>query len=122
MDKTQLIYRVLSSSASDDEVRKLEQWIALNDENRLHYEELKILWGASQDTLETDYFEDVYRRCDQQINDHIQATRWRSKRTRTGFIIILFALGMAAIASFFYLKGTRHKPSLHRSINSYIQS
>lgn len=47
MDKTSLIFKVLSGEATPDERAELEQWIAQSEANKSEYEDLKLLWGTS---------------------------------------------------------------------------
>lgn len=46
MEKTQLIFKVLSKEATAQEVNELEAWINLDPINKYDYEDLKILWGG----------------------------------------------------------------------------
>lgn len=44
MEKTELIFKVLSKEATAQEVNELETWINLDPINKSDYEDLKILW------------------------------------------------------------------------------
>ena len=44
MDRTTLIYRVLSDKATDTEKKELEEWIALSEANKTEYDDIKLLW------------------------------------------------------------------------------
>jgi hypothetical protein len=50
MEKSELIFKVLSNEASKEEVMALKDWILLNDANKNEYEDLKLLWEGSQTT------------------------------------------------------------------------
>jgi hypothetical protein len=48
MDKTQLIFKVLSKEATAEEVNELEVWINSDRTNKIDYEDLKLLWEGTQ--------------------------------------------------------------------------
>lgn len=47
MEKTLLIFKVLSGDATPDERAELDQWIAQSEANRTEYEDIKLLWDNS---------------------------------------------------------------------------
>jgi ferric-dicitrate binding protein FerR (iron transport regulator) len=45
MDRLNLIYRVLSGSATKDEIKELDDWVCSSEPNRKEFEDLKLLWS-----------------------------------------------------------------------------
>ncbi|HEV8512749.1 MAG TPA: FecR domain-containing protein, partial [Cyclobacteriaceae bacterium] len=46
MNKTSLIYKVLSAQADESEKKELEEWMAQSQENKIEYSNLQLLWEA----------------------------------------------------------------------------
>jgi len=47
MDRISLIYKVLSATASEPEKKDLENWLAQRRENEIEFDDVKLLWEAS---------------------------------------------------------------------------
>jgi ferric-dicitrate binding protein FerR (iron transport regulator) len=113
MNSTQLIYRVLSGNASEEEKLRLEQWKALNDANRLEYEDIKMLWECSRGTGVVDFLEEGYREGWQQIKQRMLAIQQRSKRIRLMIVVVIFVFALCIMGWLAYYLGKQKIPSLH---------
>lgn len=119
MNTTQLIYRVLSGEASEEEKLRLEQWKALNDSNKLEYDDIKMLWECSRDTGGADFSEEGYRESWQQIKQKMFAIQQKRKKIRVIIVIAVIVLMLGVIGWLAYSWGKQEKPSLHtRVVNS----
>jgi ferric-dicitrate binding protein FerR (iron transport regulator) len=45
MDRLNLIHRVLSGSATGDEIKELDDWVCSSESNRKEFEDIKLLWS-----------------------------------------------------------------------------
>lgn len=120
MNTTQLIYRVLSGEASEEEKLRLEQWKTLNDANRLEYEDIKILWECSRDTGGADFSEEGYRQGWQQIKQKMVAIQQKRKRIRVIIVIAIIVFLLGVIGWLAYSWGKEERPSLHSRVVSSL--
>ncbi|MBX2968317.1 MAG: DUF4974 domain-containing protein [Cyclobacteriaceae bacterium] len=97
MDRVSYIYRVLSGVASEVEKQELEDWIAMNPENKEEFENIRLLWESEQHTKSVSSQESD--RDFEKLNTLIKQQQVRKKRIRAYLyaliILILTLIGMA---------------------------
>jgi len=121
MNTTQLIYRVLSGDASEEEKLRLEQWRALSDANRIEYEDIKMLWECSRDTGGVDFSEEGHRQGWQRIKQRMVAIQRKRKRMRIIIVVAIIVLALGVIGWLAYSRGKQEKPSLHTRVVNSLQ-
>lgn len=95
MDKTSLIFKVLSEEASQDEKTELENWIAQHQNNKAEFIDLKLLWdSANSDSANTS--EDFYVGL---IKIQSRIKKSLSARRRNKAIMWICVIGIAIMAT-----------------------
>src|SRR5258706_6205175 len=97
MDKSVIIFKVLSGHASELEKNELNIWITQSDANREEFNNLKLLWESSGEAERKDdhFYDGLYK---------IQAKiRQRQRRKRTKFIVWIgpVAIGLTGLLLYF---------------------
>ncbi len=92
MDKTSLIYKVLEGKASEVEKAELSWWIALSEENKSEYQDIKLLWENSNElnnTADNNYDDDLRK-----IKAAMQAkfNHHNNNKNRVQIILVIFIL------------------------------
>jgi hypothetical protein len=113
MEKSELIFKVLSSEASSEEVKELDDWISLNASNKNEYEDLKLLWEGSREVNVINR-DDTYRDGFQKIRSII-SKRKRKKKWLTAGIVILVAMAIMAIP-YYLISSNRWQVNKNTSI------
>ncbi|MFO7259470.1 MAG: DUF4974 domain-containing protein [Bacteroidota bacterium] len=94
------IFRVLSGRASAEEREQVERWVALSKANREEFEDLRLLYRFSQDTLENFRDENFYERFEK-IRCAATARLIRKERTNRAYRLGV-ALACFALAAFLW--------------------
>jgi ferric-dicitrate binding protein FerR (iron transport regulator) len=97
MDKSVMIFKVLSGQASELEKKELDIWITQSDANREEFNDLKLLWESSggEQGKDDHFYDSLYK---------IQAEiRQRQRRKRTKFIVLIgpAAIGLIGLLLYF---------------------
>jgi ferric-dicitrate binding protein FerR (iron transport regulator) len=98
MDKSELIFKVLSKEASGKEIAELEEWMALNDTNKTDYAELKLIWEDMQSENKIEYDEER----DEELKKIKALTRKKEKKQQRMFTAawVLAAFSISSILYF----------------------
>jgi ferric-dicitrate binding protein FerR (iron transport regulator) len=97
MDKSIMMFKVLSGQATELEKKDLDIWITKSDANREEFYDLKLLWESSKEEQRQDnhFYDSLYK---------IQAKiRQRQSRKRTKFIVWIapVAIGLTGLLLYF---------------------
>ena len=108
MDKSVMIFKVLSGQASELEKEDLDRWITQSDANREEFDDLKLLWESSREEQRKDnhFYDSLYK---------IQAKiRQRQRRKRSRFIVWigLVAMGLTGLLLYFAFPPTLSSDNL----------
>ena len=99
MDKTELILKVLLNEATNQEVMKLNDWIALNDSNRNDFENVKLLFENKSDRTEV-VRDEAYHNSWNNIKSTYRK-RARLRKLVSFLAIILVVFSFLSIAFYF---------------------
>ena len=106
MNKTPIIYRVLSGTASEPEKKELDEWLALSEGNRLEFDDIKLLWENSspqdQSIPKSQFYDGLIKI--KALMQHKLKKRERNKRTVA--LIILIVLILTLLLFFLFRKNT----------------
>lgn len=97
MDKSVMIFKVLSWQASELEKVDLDSWISQSDANREEFDDLKLLWESSrEEQIKDNHFYDSLNKIQAKI-------RQRQRRKRTRFMVWtgLVAMGLTGFLLYF---------------------
>lgn len=99
MNKTPLIYRVLSGKASELEKKELEEWIAQSEDNRIEFDDLKLLLENSpeQDQLppKSQFYDGLTK-----IKALMQLKLRKRERNKRAVVLIIFIAVIIAVLFF----------------------
>jgi ferric-dicitrate binding protein FerR (iron transport regulator) len=97
MDKSAMIFKVLSGEANELEKKELDIWITQSDANREEFNDLKLLWESSREEAGNDhhFYESLYK-----IQAQIRQ-RQRRKRSKPIVLIGLAAIGLIGLLLYF---------------------
>ncbi len=97
MDKTTLIFKVLSGAANQDEKAELENWIAQHQGNKAEFNDLKLLWdSANVDSVDksVDFYEGLIK-----IKSRIKETLLTRRRNRA--IMWIGVMGITIVVTIY---------------------
>lgn len=88
MNRSELIFRVLSNQATSQEVKELDAWVNQSKDNREEYEDIKLLWDNSQENEDNDKDDSFY----DGLNGIKQTIQGRKRQRQARVILLIFAL------------------------------
>ncbi|MBS1680971.1 MAG: DUF4974 domain-containing protein [Bacteroidetes bacterium] len=108
MDKTALIHKVLSNTATEVEKKELEDWLLQSPENQTEFEDIKLLWETSNESPQ--------HSMKNKVNDALNKikTTMQSKRRRqanTKAVLALITIIILALAILYFLSKQNRRPS-----------
>jgi len=107
MDRTTIIFRVLSGTASDSENLAIAKWLDASDENQSEFRDLKLLWTNLQytKTEKDDSFYNGLRKIKEQVY-----TRARKRKAAQLLVSIFFIFSLVAVFAIYF---SLSPPSTH---------
>lgn len=97
MDKSVMIFKVLSGHASELEKKELDMWITQSDANKEEFNDLKLLWESSREEERKDghFYDGLYK-----IQSKIRQSQ---RRKRTEFIVLMGIVVTGLIVLLIYI-------------------
>lgn len=111
MAPIQLAYKVLSGNATVEEINTLRQWIALSEENRIEFEDIKLLWtgnGPENADPDPEMDEGV-----QMLKQQMRRWRHRRKKIQLAKYVLITLVALLLICWFAYHKGAKGRPEMY---------
>lgn len=110
MDKTSLIYKVLSNAASETERKELDEWLSQSEENKIEFNDVKLLWETSKDSDQSFSKNGLSK-----IKAVMQSKlRRREQSTRNWVLIALLVIAVLVFTYFFFFHKTQNQDSVGR--------
>lgn len=108
MDKTSLIYKVLSAEANESEKKELENWLSQSEENKIEFNDLKLLWEASKDpdqSITKNQLQDGFIKIKALMEAKLKK---RQQNKRIWILITVLILGLLVFIFIFFRKEQNH--------------
>jgi len=117
MDRTALIYKVLSGTAGEAEKAELEKWISESDENRTEYGDIRLLWGHSNeaDSDRSHFYDGLF-----QIKTRMHRKRHHRKRKKMVMASSILMAGFVIAFWLLYSGSGRESNRYHKFENASL--
>ena len=116
MDYNVLIHKKLSGQITDEEQRKLDNWIASDPVNQHEFDEIKLIWESAEeddDEVTDEHFKEEFVKLENAVQDSVrkerQLHRYKVKgRLKSAAIAVLLIAGVYFLATEYYKPEVTH--------------
>lgn len=113
MDRSSLIYKVLSNEATETERKELDEWLSQSEENKIEFNDIKLLWETSGDSDQLTSKNQLKEGLSK-IKALMQSKlRRREQNTRT-WVLIVLAIVSVLVFTYLLFQKSQNRDSIGR--------
>lgn len=113
MDRSSLIYKVLSNEATETQRKELDEWLSQSEENKIEFNDIKLLWETSGNSDQS-FPKNQLKEGLSKIKALMQSKlRRREQNTRT-WVLIVLAIVSVLVFTYLLFQKSQDRDSIGR--------